>query len=117
GFVAQPFLPALSSPNGAVAPFWPSILSRTTAFVPLVVPPPLHPKPKATARTALCASFPPTVAIENHTSVGSVPRAPKLCAGTLPVHSHSSRTILHTASPAAETTPAQTAGTALPKTA
>src|SRR6266700_8100972 len=92
------------------------ILSRTTAFVPAVVPPPLHPKPTATARTASCASFPPTVAIENHTSGGSVPRAPKLSDGTLLVHSHSSRTILHTASPAAETSPAQTAGTALPKT-
>src|SRR5260370_24227980 len=90
---------------------------RTAAFVAPVAPQSPYPNSEATARTAPSASFPPTAATEIHTYRGSAPHAPTLYAGTLPERSHFLQTTVHTASPGAETFPAQTAGTASPKTA
>src|SRR5216117_3472519 len=70
-------------------------LARVRSLAPL----PPHPSSKATARSAPSVSFPPTAAIEIHIFRGSAPRAPKLCAGTLPEHSRFSQTTAHTVSP------------------
>src|SRR5260370_27996147 len=85
--------------------------------VPAAVPPQLHPSSKAIARTASCASFPPTAAIEIHTSRGFGQHAPMLSVGTLPEHIHFSKTTVHIASPDAEISRAHTAGIVSPRTA
>src|SRR2546430_9806127 len=89
-------------------------IQRSRAGVRSLAPLPPHPSSKATARSAPSASFPPTAAIEIHIFRGSAPRAPKLCAGTLPEHSRFSQTTADTVSPGGEISPPQTEGISSP---
>src|SRR5947208_7942804 len=95
----------LGEMTASYAPSRGTISSPMLGLVPSFVPP--RPSLKTTASKSQRVCFPPMAVIEIHIFRGFAPRAPRLCDGTPPEHSRFSQTTAHTASPAAEISPAQ----------